>query len=68
MNLDRIKRGVFFFIIIVLSSMAGFFVKRALIEGGVFQMSTMEIISTCITGALVAILIPIIELRKKNRG
>ncbi len=68
MNTDRIKRGVFYFIIIVVASMAGFFVKRVLIEGGVFHMSAMEIVSTCITGVLVAILIPIIESKKKIRS
>jgi len=67
MNQSRIKRGVFYCIIVAVAGLAGFYVKKVLVDGGAFFMSELEIIELVVTGVLVGIIIPIIEDKKKGR-
>ena len=67
MSQDRIKRSVFYCIIAIIAGLAGFFVQKVLIEGGVFSLSTAEIIETTLSGVLIGLVVPIIEANKKNR-
>ena len=67
MSNNRVIRGAFYFILTVVASLAGFYVKKVLVGGEAFSLSSLEIFETVVAGVLVGILIPIIEAKKRNR-
>ncbi|MBE6470943.1 MAG: hypothetical protein E7000_04455 [Coriobacteriaceae bacterium] len=66
MDQNRIARGIFYAVIVVVAGLAGFFVKKVLVDGGTFALSSLEIFEVVATGVLVGIIVPIVEAKKKN--